>query len=498
MKIVNENGGDPCLVIPLGRSRRYAAPNANWRATEGLAVKRVDKETIEVTGTAVSQGIGDQKLTASDQNSSLSLKITVVDLRAITATVWPTPPVGDGPQLYRKLMANPPARDPINFISTVDSVEFGEEFDPTEVLVLLRGAFPDVPVEPTVTPEDFPLDWSVARIGRKLPEHHGPNLPTLTGTAANKQLKTDATGAFVVRARPQCNCGPGHDDASVALRLVLVHAELSADRTAMNVDAFAKKSETAPFSYNQEPYGETEVGSNEGTRVIAFDADIKLISGGDDGRLYVRDAIRAGWCNNIRNEDAELTASYTGGKIVYSAYITKAMEANVLGFMAADSEYTQIIGPVWDGQEPINEAREIMPSHGVGTIHDAVGGNGSIVTITIEDNPNKNAPLEHPGGGEQMMTGFRIDHQFVAAAFVRTKSAPWVIGVAYKLPWHTLLEYDVQSKQDRKNGGWKAEQKARIAALGDPKVYQSLKAADRAGVQVWEPGGADHFVVIFG
>jgi hypothetical protein len=490
--ITAEGGTTACDVIPVGKSRRYQIGQADsyqWSASEGLRLDRQDAQFVEVTGVSASAAPGDRELTVTCGEVTERLAVTVVDLKSVTATISPTPPLGHVPAQYRNL-EKLPERPAATFVSTGSKAEFPEVFDPTEVLVLLRGDFPAVPLEPVIIPAQAGITWSVDRSGDRLAEHKGESVPSLTESGPGAAVSPDATGAFVVRASPRCSCASLHDDMTIAVRLVLVDAVLLKDRTQVTDDSFISD-QTSPFVFSK-PYGETEVGTEIDT--ISFDVDIRVVSGGPDGKLYADQAIGLRWCNNILNEDSEAEAHYTGGKSVYSAYIMNTVIRHTLHLMDDMQSETLILGQILDTSEPVKAPEELN----LATAHTAMkddGKAGYVFTATCRDHPNKIMPLFYPRPGErQVLTGFRINEQFTAAVYLWSKSAPWAIGIACTMAWGTDLQYDIEGNPGSEEN-WQFWQRERRAQRGPARALDQITAADRAGIQVWEPGAADHFVM---
>ncbi len=513
LRITTDKGGDPCEVIPVGKTRRYTVNDVaecQWAGSEGLGVRALENGIVEVTGSEVGQESCAHLLTAHSPLGTVSLRITVVGLESVTATIHPTPPLGKNPQLYRSQQTDLPSRDPAVFRSAGSNTEFPEDFDAAQMLVLLRGNFPDVLLQPAIVPGNAPVDWRVTRSGTKLPEHKAPALPTLTELGTDAKLSTDATGAFVISARPYCTCAEGHEDVTIALRLVLVDAEFLEDRTKTNENSFIPGN-VAPFGFAGE-YGETDVGTYEDT--IQFDADIRVISGGPDGRLYLSEAtgaIGARWCNNMKNEDAEFQASYTEGKTVYSAYILRQVTRHKAHLISDHENQTQIFGPLWDGSESIEGPEEIKLSTAETKIRPVNHGAGCVFTATCRDHPNGYLPVYYPrpGSKKHPLTGFSINQQFTAAIYLWSASAPWVIGIACTMPWGAQVKYDVEVKpkkveptqdnentegQEAKELSWNFTQLIRSVNKDDATRLSPLEPADRASIQVWEPSGLDHLV----
>jgi hypothetical protein len=499
-RITADIGGDPCLVIPEGKLRRYRISGISaacrWTASSGLAIAGDPAQpVVDVTGSSVSQAVDDQQLTVTTGHNTFSAAITVVGLRSITATVGPTPPIGPTAEQYR---ASPgidlPVRPPATFESAGDNADFPAHYDDKAVLVLLRGDFPDVPLTATVAPPGTRIGWRVTRNqGDNLPEHQNPLLPTLAqGPPAGRLLRTDATGAFVIRAYPLCTCGQQHDDMTVTLRVVLVQARLESDRTEVSVDSFVP-ADKSPFVDSGE-YGETETATI--TDTIRFDTAVRLISGGADGRMYIDSAVDGYWCNNIKNEMPEVEATYTGGKGLRSAFILERGSANAAHrYRQQNYIYTAINGQLWDGVEAIETPKDILLARSESTKLPAHEGSGMILTAIGEDHPNDLIPLKYPVPGPiSTLTWFRVNQAYVAGLYLWSASAPWTIGIVCTVSWGARLGYNITASPPPHEDPWAYSVTERSVTKDPIRRCDPVLPADRAGIQVWEPGGLQHAI----
>jgi hypothetical protein len=520
LRIAAGDGGTPCSVVPHGAQRRYRVegaltgnPACQWTCGAGLAIAggQADQPVVEVTGLVLSGSAGDQYLTVVVNNAETrTIALTVASMAEIATTIKATPPVGtalDITQKYSKQNGQPliPDRPDQTFTSTRSSENFPSAFDKTQVLVLLRGRFPDLPLTARAVPGAAQVTWEAARDpGDTLRQHKDPALPTLTPRAAGTAtLATDATGSFAVRAYVACGCGSRHADLTTVLLVVMVEAELVQDRTRVSDDGLwdPGRSRFGPFATAGN--GEAQFVDNAEIPFIELDADFRLISGGPDGLRYIRDlneAIQGYWCNNIIRKigEADLTGTYTQNHTYRVLYAAKANpSASQPTRYGPDDPLTDIGGPIWDGTLPCEPPPSLRLA---GASTDESDNNvppGLLITARADDKPHDFVPLYHPSDRTSALVHFAVDMRFMAAFYLCSLSAPAVIGIACVIGWRVEAEINYQPP-----GGSRDRWSAQAIQVPHVTKYPTLsldpvQPADRAKIMVWGPGSVDHIAKQF-
>lgn len=513
LRIAAEGGGTPCTVVPNGGHRRYQVegaltgnPACRWTCGGGLAITNgvADQPVVEITGLFASGSVGDQHLTVVVNNTdTLTIPLTVASVTEITATIKATPPAGPAlnitQQYNQQNNVQPiPDRPDQTFTSTRTFESFPPAFDKTTVLVLLRGAFPDLPLTARAEPGAAQVAWEAARApGETLPQHQNPALPTLTsGAAGTARLAADATGSFAVRAYITCGCGNRHADLTTVLLVVMVQAELVQDRTTVS-DAGLWNSSRISGPYRTDPYpGEAEI-LYDGTSMIDLDADFRLISGGPDGMRYIGDlsgAIRGYWCNNIvrHTGKADLSGTYTQGHTYQVLYGAKAGSASQPVLYPPNAVLTDIGGPIWDGTPPCEPPDSMRLAEATTVVSASSSPPGLLITARAQDSPNDFVPLWHPSGNTITLTRLTVDMRFMAAFYLCSQSALSVIGIACTIGWRVEADLTYQPPSGS-NTRWSvqvatAPHVSKLATL----PLKPVQSADLAQVMVWAPGSVNH------
>lgn len=513
LRIAADDGGTPCTVVAHGGQRRYRVegtltgnPACQWTCGAGLAITGpADQPVVEVTGLFLSDSAGDQQLTVVVNNAdTLTIALTVASVTEITTTIKATPPVGsalDITQKYNKQNNVKPIADRPDqaFTSTRSSENFPPAFDKTKVLVLLRGRFPDLPLTARAEPGAAQVAWEAARDpGDTLAQYMKPPLPTLTpGATGTATLATDATGSFAVRAYVTCGCGRRHADLTIVLLVVMVQAELVKDRTKVSDDGLWAPGRSLSAPFVNAGNGEAQFVDSGSPPWIDLDADFRLISGGSDGRRYIRDlneAIRGYWCNNITRQagEAELTGTYTQNHTYRVLYAAKAGSASHPTLYGPNDPLTDIGGPIWDGTGTCDPPDAMFLAGASTDVASNDAPPGLLITARADDAPNDFVPLYHPSGRASELVHFKVDMRFTAAFYLCSQSAPAVIGIACTIGWRVQAEFDYQPPA-APGDTWRAQARkiphvTKTAALPlDP-----VEPADRAGIMLWEPGSVDH------
>lgn len=502
----------PCQVIPLHGSRRYqvtGTPDATswvWSSTPGLVIGEPDDAgTVEVTGQAASNAAGDQVLTVTiGATDSISLAITVVKVTSITTTIAATALPAAGLAAFNAIQPPVPDRGPVVFTSTETTEVFPASRDNT-VLVLLRGSPLAVPLQADLTPPGI-ASWEAVRDpGDTLAAHHlQPALPTLTaGLGATATVGTDAAGAFAIRCYARCTCGQRHDDLKRVLRLVLVHAEITADRTAVSSSAFWAPGQVASLFDRHRNITDLITGAEN---LITLNADIRLISGGAQGRLYLGDpedsAVTGFWCNTVRPppSGADITGTYTNGRQVRVAYAAQLSRPHRAPPQYSDPALvTPIVPPLLDGSrdDGVGEPGDIKLAGSMTETSSTNNAPGWTLTATGEDLPNVPVPLYHPVSGTDTLTRVQLDTQFRAGLYLWSKSAPWVIGIAGTIDWGLAGDLSIQVTSENDDDHWAVPtvnaplQTTRGPLTGGGQV----RPADQAGICVWPPCSLNHLAM---
>lgn len=515
-------GGTPCGIVPYLGSRRYRVdgaltgnPACQWTCSAGLAIApgQTGQPVVEVTGLFASASVGDQQLTVVvNRKDRLTIALTVVSMTDITTTIPASPSAASAlrdVQDYNGRNGVPPIPPRLDqmFTSTRSSEQFPPAFDKTAVLVLLRGGFPDLSLRARAEPAAAPLAWEVLRDAvETLPQHKSPPLPTLTPAATSTaSLATDATGSFAVRAYATCDCGRKHADLTIVLLVVMVQAELVADRSAASDAGLWNTNRPLGPVRSDRGVGEAAFASDPTADSMNLDADFRLVSGGADGRRYISDlsgAIRGYWCNNIvrKKGEAELAGKYKGGQTVQALYAAKFNPGARPRDYGPHDVLDEIGGPIWDGTTPCDPPDSIRLAGATTQVSANNASPGLLITARAGDAPSDGVPLYYPADNTSTLTELKVDLRFMAAFYVCSESAPAVIGIVCKIPWRLEAEflYQPPSVPTAPNARWTAYPlRTPHTTKGATLELDPVQPADQAGIMVWEPGSVDHMAKRF-
>jgi hypothetical protein len=268
-----------------------------------------------------------------------------------------------------------------------------------------------------------------------------------------------------------------------------------ADRTAVSQLSFWDGAKgRGPFDFNRM---NTALVEKAEPNLITFSADIRLISGGPDGRRYLTDddsAVRAFWCNtSLRPRgDAEMHGLYTGGRQVRSRYAVAPSRMQYRPEVYA-SPVPLLEWPILDASEPVDIPEKIKLSNARTSNSTGNVPPGWILTVSGEDLPNDDLPLLHPADRTQTLTRLSLNTQFLAGIYLWSVSAPWVIGIVATTRWEVQADISFQAPADLEDETWTyIVHVAPYVAKQNAVLIDPVRPANQVGISAWPPGNTAH------
>lgn len=496
VEITNETGGKACAFLRLNDTCKFKAVGSreggtySWAAEGKVSVVGSNAaQVVEVKGDSVSAALEDSKLTVTYTVdgcvATKEIKLTVADVKKITATITATPPI-------TARLGNAPADH------TFESTETAANWTAAKTLVMLRADLRDVALKAEVEPVDAPLTWKVERAS----DDHaslGAGVPGCVQDGADDKkatLDTDETGSFLVRAFVDCDGDGafGKCDPFKVLQVVLVEPRFVADNSATHTGHIAPVVDATDFSIST---GNFDI-ANPGTEAIHMNVTVDVVSGGAAGRRLL-ECVFAGWVNNERANE-NIRGSYAGGHARFSVFANNRAAARGPGrtFLPGDPAPAIEPAPFLDTGRRPQAARgtggnmATLTSSRVRTKTNRAVGQRWIVEAI--DSPGDHAPLSHPAFGTRLERfHFELAFSGNLSFWTNNTQAEGATGDPCDRVYAAVRTFDWDML-----GEWTVSAAGAIAVVTPMSVtragettHNPAQENDAAGVEVRAPSGLD-------
>ncbi|MDH5180273.1 MAG: hypothetical protein OEZ39_08100 [Gammaproteobacteria bacterium] len=388
--------GAPCTLVQKGKISKFKAEGIpsggtfKWTVTGNVSINGSNSsQIVEVKGNTTSSNLNDSELSIeykhNGNTATFTIRLTVVDVKKITATVKATP--------ARTARAGTPAPGDHQFVST----ETTETWAANKTLVLIRADLQEVELEVDVDPAAVAISWDAVRAS----DDHaslGTGKPRITRDPANNKkarLKTDETGSFSIRAFGDCSgINKFRDGAPFLLMpIVMVRPTLVADNSVTHVGHVVGGVGGGSFGVRT---GSFNIGA-PATEAIHMNATVDVVSGGADGRRLL-DRVFAGWINN-ESQNENIIGNYNGGHSRFSIFASNGGVATGAGhtFLPANPAPVLVAPPLLDSGRPsagTGGDTATLTSSRIRSRTNRPQGQRWIVEAI--DSPGDSAPLIHP------------------------------------------------------------------------------------------------------